>query len=102
MSLLEKIDVAKIQALAAQAGIDKEKLLAVAQSMLPHLKSKWQSLAGGGDTPLFKDLLADQKFQAMFRTGELDAAADDAAAASGLPAATIKTLLPELGKLVAK
>ncbi len=102
MSIVDPLDPKQIQALAEKAGIDKEKLMSIAQSILPHLERKWDDLRGGGDVPLFKDLMAGQKFQAMFASGELDGATATAATSSGVDAETIKKLLPELGKLVAR
>jgi len=102
MSLMDKLDASQIKALAEKAGIDQAKLVSLATSMLPTLKDKWQSLAGGGDTPLFQDLMANQKFMSVMAAGELDGAAAKAAAEHGLDLATVKKLMPELGKIVAQ
>lgn len=102
MSLLDQIDPKQLQALAEKAGLDKDKVLSIAKSMLPTIKDKLGGLTGGGDTSLFQGLLADAKFKAMFDGPELDAASAKVAKEHGVDPAAIKKMLPELGKLVSK
>ena len=102
MTLLDQLDPKQLQALADKAGIDKAKVLEVAQKVLPVIKSKWQSLSAGGDAALFGDLLKQKQFSDMFGSPELTAATARAAKESGVDASAIAKLLPELGKLVSK
>jgi hypothetical protein len=102
MSVLDNLDPKQLQALADKAGIDKDKILSVAQSMLPTLKDKLGGLIGGGSTPLFQDLMASPQFQAMFKSPEITAAAARTARETGVDQSAIEKLLPELGKLVGK